>query len=382
MGSGRRRRDGTTYPLVYGDLRKLASWLLQGERPHHTLQPTALVNEAYLRLAGDRKIKWQNRAHFFAVASRVMRHILIDYARQHNRSKRGGGAEILPLDEALVFTPEISSSLLALNTLCNDWVKPTNARLVSLSCVPSVDSPRRRTGEVLHISPHTVVRDWVLAKAWLRREIKGQTMDPEKKWRRVDELFHLALAFTVEERRRFLEDACQDNPEIFIEVSSLLANHFFPEAIWSLVFKFEKARGAFLLQSPRFIAGKVIDDYEIVSFLGSGGMGEVYFAQDLRLARKVAIKVLTRLHSNDSGLMRRLRVRGASSFWPQPSQYSHNSCLRANPGGSLHRKRIRGRYADAGVDWKALDIGRHQLRPSDWQCSTSRASSAHHSSRH
>jgi RNA polymerase sigma-70 factor (ECF subfamily) len=167
-------------PLVYGDLRKLASWLLQGERPHHTLQPTALVNEAYLRLAGDRKIKWQNRAHFFAVASRVMRHILIDYARQHNRSKRGGGAEILPLEEALVFTPEVSSSLLALNDALQRLgeTDERKARIVELRYFGGLTA--EETGEVLHISPHTVVRDWVLAKAWLRREIQGTNNGPRK----------------------------------------------------------------------------------------------------------------------------------------------------------------------------------------------------------
>src|ERR1700719_5357817 len=102
-------------PLVQSDLRKLAGWLMRDERPNHTLQPTALVNEAYVRLAEDKKRSWQNRAHFLAVASRVMRHILVDYARQHNRLKRGGGAKLLQLDEVLIFAPEVSSDLLALN---------------------------------------------------------------------------------------------------------------------------------------------------------------------------------------------------------------------------------------------------------------------------
>lgn len=102
-------------PLVYDDLRKLAGWLMRDERPGHTLQPTALVNEAYLRLAVDKKVAWQNRAHFLAVAAQVMRHLLVDYARRHNRLKRGGGVEVLPLEDALVFAPETSRGLLELN---------------------------------------------------------------------------------------------------------------------------------------------------------------------------------------------------------------------------------------------------------------------------
>ena len=102
-------------PLVYDDLRKLAGWLMLDERPGHTLQPTALVDEAYLRLAVDKKVAWQNRAHFLAVAAQVMRHLLVDYARRHNRLKRGGGVEVHPLEDALVFAPETSRGLLELN---------------------------------------------------------------------------------------------------------------------------------------------------------------------------------------------------------------------------------------------------------------------------
>jgi RNA polymerase sigma factor (TIGR02999 family) len=160
-------------PMVYDDLRKLARWLSRGERPEHTLQPTALVNEAYLRLAEDKKIIWQNRAHFFAVASRVMRHILVDYARQHNRAKRGGGAVLLPLDEALVFAPEVSSGLLALNTALQHLSETDQrkARVVELRYFGGLTV--EETAEVLQVSPHTIMRDWDVAKAWLRREIKG-----------------------------------------------------------------------------------------------------------------------------------------------------------------------------------------------------------------
>jgi RNA polymerase sigma factor (TIGR02999 family) len=160
-------------PLVYGDLRKLASWMLRGERPNHTLQPTALVNEAYLRLAGDKKITWQNRTHFFAVASRVMRHILVDSARQHKREKRGGGADALPLNEALVFTPEVSTDLLALNDALERLTKRDlrKARVVELRYFGGLSL--EEIGAILHISPNTVTRDWDFAKTWLRKEISN-----------------------------------------------------------------------------------------------------------------------------------------------------------------------------------------------------------------
>jgi RNA polymerase sigma-70 factor, ECF subfamily len=167
-------------PLVYDDLRKRARWLLRGERPQHTLQATALVNEAYLRLAEDKKIKWQNRLHFFAVASRVMRHVLVDYARRHNRAKRGGDAVLLPLDEAVVFAPEVSSSLLALNTALQRLgeTDERKARVVELRYFGGLTV--EETAEVLQISPDTVMRDWSIAKAWLRREIKGTNHEPRR----------------------------------------------------------------------------------------------------------------------------------------------------------------------------------------------------------
>src|SRR5579859_5285067 len=102
-------------PLVYQDLRRLASYFLRGERRGHSLQPTALVHEAYLKLAKPQKILWQNRTHFYAVAARVMRRILVDYARKYLREKRGGKISFLSLDEALVFAPQRSAELLALD---------------------------------------------------------------------------------------------------------------------------------------------------------------------------------------------------------------------------------------------------------------------------
>lgn len=160
-------------PLIYQDLRRLASYLLRGERPQHTLQPTALVNEAYLRLANDNKVTWQNRNHFFAVAARVMRHILVDYARFHQRAKRGGGVALLPLDEVFVFAPEASSDLLALNDALDrlGQLDPRKARVVELRFFGGLTV--EETADVLQLSPNTILRDWNMAKAWLKREISN-----------------------------------------------------------------------------------------------------------------------------------------------------------------------------------------------------------------
>jgi RNA polymerase sigma factor (TIGR02999 family) len=160
-------------PMVYHDLRRLAAHLLRSERSGHTLQPTALVNEAYVKLSGQSKIQWQNRTHFFAVAARVMRQILVDYARGHQRAKRGGGAALLPLDEALVFAPERSADLLVLDQAVDRLavVDPRKAKVVELRFFGGLNNDE--IAEALQISSNTVMRDWNMAKAWLRREIES-----------------------------------------------------------------------------------------------------------------------------------------------------------------------------------------------------------------
>ncbi len=160
-------------PLIYGELRRRAAFLLRNERPGHTLQATALVNEVYLKLEGQAKVRWQNRTHFFAVAARAMRQILIDYARRHGRGKRGGSAVVLPLDEALVTAPEISADLLLLDEALERLlaVDPRKAKVVELRFFGGLEN--HEVAEVLKVSPNTVMRDWNLAKAWLRREMEN-----------------------------------------------------------------------------------------------------------------------------------------------------------------------------------------------------------------
>lgn len=159
-------------PLIYDELRKQAHRYLRRERAGHTLQTTALVNEAYLKLAEQRNIKWENRSHFFAIAANLMRRILIDYAKTRHRVKRGGILENLPLDEALTIgTSQSNFNLLELDQVLDRFadIDAQQAKIVELRyfCGLSIEE----TAGVLKISAATVKRDWLMAKAWLHREL-------------------------------------------------------------------------------------------------------------------------------------------------------------------------------------------------------------------
>jgi len=159
-------------PLVYIELRRQASGYLRRERSDHTLQPTALINEAYLKLIDQRDVKWQNRAHFFAIAAQAMRRILVDYARERHREKRGGAAENLPIDEALtIVSQEKSVDLVALDEALNKLATfdDRQAKVVELRYFSGLSIDE--TAEVLNVSNVTVRRDWNMAKAWLHQEI-------------------------------------------------------------------------------------------------------------------------------------------------------------------------------------------------------------------
>ena len=159
------------FPLVYNELRRLADSYLRKERPDHTLQATALVHEAYLRLVDQTSINWQNRAHFFSVAAQVMRHILVDHARSHQRAKRGGSARKLSLDEAVSFFEEKDIDLVALDEALTNLEKldPQQSRIVELRFFGGLTIDE--LAEVLKISPATVSREWALAKMWLHRAV-------------------------------------------------------------------------------------------------------------------------------------------------------------------------------------------------------------------
>lgn len=148
---------------------------MRRESPTHTLQTTALVNEAYLKLVDQTHAKWHNRAHFFAIAASLMRRILMDYSRRHMRTKRGGGAVSLSLEEAAILPQEKSAELLALDEALNRLAQhdPLKARVVELRHFGGLTV--EETAEVLGISVVTVMRHWGLAKSWLRREVRGES---------------------------------------------------------------------------------------------------------------------------------------------------------------------------------------------------------------
>ena len=158
--------------LVYSELRRQASGYLRRERSNHTLQPTALINEAYLKLIDQRDVKWQNRSHFFAIAAQAMRRILVDYARERKREKRGGAAENLPIEEALtIVSQEKSVDLVALDEALNKLSRfdQRQAKVVELRYFSGLSIDE--TAEVLGVSNVTIRRDWNMAKAWLHQEI-------------------------------------------------------------------------------------------------------------------------------------------------------------------------------------------------------------------
>ena len=164
-------------PLVHDELRRLARRHMAGERAGHTLQATALVNEAYLRLIEVNQVRWQNRAHFFAMASRVMRRILVDAARARGYQKRGAGAERVSLDETLLVSGEPRQDLIALDDALNALAAfdLRKSQVVEMRFFGGLSV--EETAEALHVSADTLMRDWRLAKVWLVRELRGEQLE-------------------------------------------------------------------------------------------------------------------------------------------------------------------------------------------------------------
>ena len=174
MAADERQSLDSLLPLVYKELRRLAAGYLRREKPGQTLQPTALVHEAYLRLMKDRPDRWQNRAHFCAIAAHSMRQILIERARARGAVKRGGGGPRVTLDEALLAGEDRSIDLLALDEALERLaaLDPEQARLVELRFFGGLTV--EETAEAMSISPATVKRHWTIAKAWLARELEDR----------------------------------------------------------------------------------------------------------------------------------------------------------------------------------------------------------------
>jgi len=163
-------------PLVYDELRRIAHRYVQRENYGHTLETTALVNEAYLRLAGQKKIDWQNRSHFFAFTAQVMRHILIDHARRRHYVKHGGNVQRVSLAEAEAMSQERARELVAMDEALDELAQfdPRKSRVVELRYFGGLDL--EETAEVLEVSIMTVRRDWRAAKAWLYRRMKDEAI--------------------------------------------------------------------------------------------------------------------------------------------------------------------------------------------------------------
>jgi RNA polymerase sigma-70 factor (ECF subfamily) len=163
-------------PIIYDELRRLAGHYLRRERSGHSLQATALVNEAYLRLVDYKRMRWENRAHFFAVSAQLMRRILVDHARRHNL-KRGGGVPHVPLEETAIVGGGRAENLVALDDALHALARmdARKARVVELRFFGGLSV--EETAEVLQVSPGTVMRDWSTARAWLYREMGGGSSD-------------------------------------------------------------------------------------------------------------------------------------------------------------------------------------------------------------
>ncbi|HSE33814.1 MAG TPA: sigma-70 family RNA polymerase sigma factor [Pyrinomonadaceae bacterium] len=161
------------YPLVYEELRRLARSYMKREPKGHTLQTTALINEAYVRMVEQKSVHWQNRSHFFAISAQIMRRILVDHARRYLHLKRGGGAKKVSLDQAMIVAREKSEEVLMLDEALENLARldPRRCQVVELRYFAGLDN--KEIAAVLKISENTVMRDWNLARAWLHQQLAG-----------------------------------------------------------------------------------------------------------------------------------------------------------------------------------------------------------------
>ncbi len=173
LRNGDQRAADKLLPLVYDEFRALARHYLQQERMNHTLQPTALVHEAYMKLVDQTRVDWQGKSHFFAVAAQAMRRILVDHARSRQRDKRGGGRARVVLDEAVALSPQKDEDVLALDEALEKLAKvdPRQAKVVELRFFGGLNV--EEVAETLKVSKRTVEGDWMFARAWLSRELRG-----------------------------------------------------------------------------------------------------------------------------------------------------------------------------------------------------------------
>ena len=174
LGRGGHAAADRLMPLLYNELRQIAHRRLRGERPDHTLNTTALVHEAYVKLVGLDRITWQNRAHFLAIAAQAMRRVLVDYAVGRKTQKRGGLLHRVPIDETMLVTSQRADALIALDSAIQrlEAISPRLSRIVECRYFGGMSI--EETAESLDLSPATIKREWNVARAWLNRELQGQ----------------------------------------------------------------------------------------------------------------------------------------------------------------------------------------------------------------
>ena len=293
-------------PLVYTELHRIAERSLRREAEGHTLQPTALVNEAFLKLFDQTRVEWQNRLHFFGVAANLMRRILIDHARKHLAGKRGGGVVKVPLEslfnvsESTLATGQLEWSddkyveLLALNEALEKLEKLDPGKCRVVECRYFFGLTVEETAVALSVSAATVVREWRAARAFLFRALSKKEishalgMTPQH-WNRINDLLQQALDLPTAERDAFLAQACSDNEALRGEVLSLLsADQEMSGFLAEPVFSRQTA------ESPAI--GRRIGAYKITREIGRGGMGAVYLGErdDRQFDQRVAIKLIKR----------------------------------------------------------------------------------------